>query len=92
MEPKVAVEVESLLRELHERRRWLDMMIQGLEAAVESPEHRLISLAQEAFEQRDDAVVSLELGRGQRATLASLASSVSSTPQARRKRSQAART
>ncbi|MEZ5366793.1 MAG: hypothetical protein R2748_31755 [Bryobacterales bacterium] len=92
MELAVRAEVESLLRDLHERRRWLDMMIQGLEAAVESPEHRLIALAQEAFEDGQTAVHSMELGRGKRATLVSLAQSVSSTPQARRNRSQAART
>jgi hypothetical protein len=46
--------VETLLKELHEKKRWLDVMISGLEAAVESPEHKLIELAKKTFDEAEE--------------------------------------
>jgi hypothetical protein len=84
---KVGAGVESLLRELHEKKEWLDTMIEGLEAALDSPEHRLIELAEQTFEasRREAPRVDLELDG--KSALATLARRVGATPQARRKRS-----
>jgi phage terminase small subunit len=86
----VGKSVNALLKELHEKKRWLDMMISGLEAAVESPEHRLIELAKETFEERQEASPRVDLERDGKAALATLARTVGSTPQARRRRSRPA--
>jgi|GEM_PF-2258520 len=43
--------VERLLEELHEKKNWLDQMIAGLEAAANSPQHRLIARAAKTFEE-----------------------------------------
>ncbi len=44
-----AVNLDHLLKELHSKRRWLDMMIAGLEAALESPHHKLIQTVTRSF-------------------------------------------
>lgn len=79
--------VKELLDDLRERKSWLDMMIQGLEAAVESPEHQLIASVEQAFEgeRRKSARSDLQIER--RAALATLAQDVQSSPRARRRRS-----
>jgi hypothetical protein len=85
----VDARVETLLLELHEKKRWLDTMIDGLEAALASPEHQLIALAEEIFEGDAAAAPRVDLQREGRAALTVLARSVGATPQARRKRSRA---
>jgi phage terminase small subunit len=78
--------VEALLRELHEKKQWLDTMISGLEAAVDSPEVRLIELAERSFKAHLEDAPHVDLERDGKVALASLARSVGATPQARRKR------
>lgn len=43
--------VEHLLKELHSKKKWLDVMIEGLETAMESPQHQLIEMAAKTFDQ-----------------------------------------
>lgn len=87
MEQSIVTErVEDLLRDLHEKKRWLDMMIGGLEAAVSSPEHRFITSVKEAYDAEGVAAAPSDLQRDRRALLASLARSVNATPHARRRR------
>ena len=87
----ITKEIEELLSELHERKQWLDMMIQGLEAAVSSPEHQLIASVEEVFDgEARQPMTRSELQRERRAALETLARSVSSSPTARRRRSLAA--
>ena len=43
--------VEHLLEELHSKKKWLDVMIEGLEAAVDSPQHKLIEMAAKTLDQ-----------------------------------------
>jgi hypothetical protein len=83
--------VEGLLQELHEKKQWLDMMIEGLEAALESPEHRLIQLVEQTFEESQAEAPCVDLEQGGRSALATLARRVGATPHARRKRSQVRR-
>jgi hypothetical protein len=78
--------VEALLGELHEQKRWLDMMIKGLEAALESPEHQLIELVERTF--AEDEMEAPTVDYSGKSALASLARSVGKSPQARRMRSQ----
>jgi hypothetical protein len=84
---EITASVETLLKELHEKKRWLDMMIGGLEAAVSSPEHQLIASLEEVFHNASARAARSDLQRERRAALASLARSVNATPHARRKRS-----
>ena len=83
----IAEGVEDLLRDLHEKKRWLDMMIGGLEAAVSSPEHRFITSVKEVYSAKGPAATRSDMERERRALLASLARRVNATPHARRKRS-----
>lgn len=41
--------VDRLLDELHAKKKWLDMMIAGLEAAIESPHMRLVEAAERTW-------------------------------------------
>ncbi len=84
---QVTESVEVLLADLHEKKRWLDMMIGGLEAAVSSPEHQLITSVEKAFESPSRSRGSAELLSDRKTGLATLAQSVHSSPHARRKRS-----
>ena len=84
---QVTESVEILLQELYEKKRWLDMMIGGLEAAVSSPEHRLIESVEKVFNGGSRMASRADLQRERRAALAMLARTVNSTPGARRRRS-----
>ena len=68
--------VERLLEELHEKKRWLDQMIAGLEAAASSPQHRLIAQAAETFEKAGPRQPRVDLVKAQRAELQTLAETV----------------
>lgn len=68
--------VNRLLRELHEKKRWLDTMIEGLEAAVDSPHHHLIERAGQIFEHLNGARPKVDLRGPQQRILADLASQV----------------
>lgn len=87
-ERPVSEGVQTLLKELHQKKVWLDMMIQGLEAAMESPEHQLIARVEEAYEgASQSSSARAELQSDRRAALAVLARHVKSSPKARRRRS-----
>jgi hypothetical protein len=68
--------VNRVLRELHQKKRWLDTMIQGLEAAAGSPHHQLIERAGEIFEHLNGTRPKVDLRRAQQRILAELASQV----------------
>jgi hypothetical protein len=68
--------VNRLLRELHEKKRWLDTMIEGLEAAAGSPHHQLIERAGEIFEHLNGTRPKVDLKRPQLRILADLAGQV----------------
>ncbi len=68
--------VNKLLRELHEKKRWLDMMIDGLEAAAGSPHHQLIETAGQIFEHLNGGRPKVDLQGAQQRMLADLASQV----------------
>jgi hypothetical protein len=68
--------VNRVLRELHEKKRWLDTMIEGLEAAAGSPDHRLIERAGEIFEHLNGTRPKVDLRRPQQRVLADLATQV----------------
>lgn len=68
--------MNRLLRELHEKKRWLDTMIEGLEAAAGSPHHQLIEKAGQIFEHLNGSRPKVDLRRAQQEILAGLASQV----------------
>jgi hypothetical protein len=68
--------VYRLLRELHEKKRWLDTMIEGLEAAAGSPHHQLIEQAGQIFENLHRKRPKVDLRGPQQRILADLASQV----------------
>lgn len=68
--------VDHLLEELLEKKRWLDLMIAGLEAAVESPQHRLIEMATKTFEEQSVRAPKVDLISNGSGDLAELAKSV----------------
>ena len=68
--------VDHLLEELHEKKRWLDLMIAGLEAAIDSPQHRLIEMAARTFQDQPGHAPKVDLIAGGPGDLAELARSV----------------
>jgi hypothetical protein len=68
--------VNRLLRELHEKKRWLDTMIEGLEAAAGSPHHQLIEAAGQIFDHLNGGRPKVDLRRPQQRILADLATQV----------------
>jgi hypothetical protein len=68
--------MNRLLRELHEKKRWLDTMIEGLEAAAGSPHHQLIEKAGQIFEHLNGSRPKVDLRRTEQEILAGLASQV----------------
>jgi hypothetical protein len=81
--------VELLLRELYAKKRWLDMVIGGLEAALESPQHQLVRLVQETLGDESPARPKVDLGDERRVALANLARTIGARnpPALRRRRS-----
>ncbi len=74
--------VDRLLAELHEKKLWLDQIIAGLEAAVDSPQHRLIAQAAETFEAAGPRQPKVDLKASKRSELQNLAERVG-TPRQR---------
>ena len=68
--------IEGLIAELYEKKRWLDVLIEGLESAAESPQHRLIATASEAFSGAARRRPKVDLEAASRKKLARLAKSV----------------
>ncbi len=73
---QVSESVERLLEELHEKKQWLDQMIAGLEAAAESPQHRLIAQAAETFDSAGSRQPKVDLVQSKRTELQTLAQRV----------------
>lgn len=68
--------VNRLLKELHEKKRWLDVLIDALEAAEHSPHHQLIESAERIFEQLNGDRPKVDLRPQQQRILADLACQV----------------
>ena len=68
--------IDHLLAELHEKRRWLDAMIESLETARRSPEHQLLSLAERALGEEAEGIPRADLGPDVQRQLATLAEKV----------------
>lgn len=68
--------VDHLLAELHEKKKWLDMMIESLETAKDSPQHRLIDLAAKTFEESSATSPRVDLQKTSKQELAALAKKV----------------
>jgi hypothetical protein len=68
--------VNLLLKELHEKKRWLDVLIAGLEAAEISPHHQLIESAERIFERLNGDRPKVDLRPQQQRILADLASQI----------------
>ncbi len=64
-----------LLDELHAKRRWLDAMIASIEAALDSPERRLVEATKKALVENPNVPI-VDLAPDQQATLADLAERV----------------
>ena len=72
--------VNRLLQELHEKKRWLDTRIEGLEAAAGSPHHQLIERAGRMFDHHNGERPKVDLKPQQQRILADLASQVGRRP------------
>jgi hypothetical protein len=71
------VKLERLLNELYTKKRWLDSVIEGLEAAVGSPDYQLIEGVMEAFEEDgQEAAPRADLAHHRRTRLVQLADQV----------------
>ena len=68
--------VERLLAELHEKKRWLDQMIEALEVAASSPQHTLIAKAASTFEAAGKRLPKVDLRQEARSELQTLAQRV----------------
>lgn len=68
--------VDELLEELLEKKRWLDTMIAGLEAAKESPQHQLIEMVAEKFASAGGRGPKVDLKSDSKQELAKLAKRV----------------
>lgn len=71
--------VDRLLEELHEKKRWLDTMIEGLEAAKNSPQHRLIEMAAVVFSDAAAGLPKVDLEMDSKRRLTALARRVGPT-------------
>jgi hypothetical protein len=65
-----------LLKELLEKKRWLDTVIEGLEKAVNSPGHQLIEITDRVFTELANGRPKVDLGLRQQKKLARLAGQV----------------
>ncbi len=71
-----AVDIDLLLNELHAKRKWLDTVIAGLEAAIQSPDHRLIESLSAAYSNGDNGRPKVDLRSRQQAKLSRIASQI----------------
>lgn len=70
------VNVDRLLKDLHEKKQWLDTMIVALERAALSPDHQLIEEAGRVFDHFDGSRPKVDLRPRQQRKLADLAQQV----------------
>ena len=75
--------VDKLLDELLEKKRWLDSMIEALEAAKDSPQHQLIEMAARTFSESSGRSPKVDLQMESKRELAELARQVGSTRRGR---------
>ena len=74
--PKRHVDLDRVLDELHAKKRWLDRVIEGLEKAIQSPDHQLLESIANAFANGNQSRPKVDFARPQRARLTRLASEV----------------
>lgn len=84
--------VDHLLAELHEKKRWLDIMIESLEAAKDSPQHQLIDLAARTFGESSERSPKVDLQTDSKQELAALAKKVQPGRRALARRKKRSRT
>jgi hypothetical protein len=77
--------VNRLLRELHEKKRFLDVLIGALEAAEGSPHHQLIESAERIFDHLNGDKPKVDVPVHQQRILADLASRVGGRPRRSRR-------
>ena len=80
------VDLDRVLDELHAKKRWLDTVIEGLERAMESPDHQLLESIVNAFANGDQSRPKVDLGPPQRARLTRLATEVQRSGARRKKK------
>ena len=71
------VKLSQLVEELYAKKKWLDRVIAGLEAAIASPDYRLIQALTEAFENGGKRPPKVDLRKLQQTRLEQLAADVS---------------
>lgn len=71
------VKLAELVEELYEKKQWLDRVISSLEAAIESPDYRLIAALSETFENGSKSVPKVDLHALHQSKLEHLAAAVS---------------
>jgi len=69
------VDIDVLLGELYEKKRWLDTVISGLETALDSPDHKFLESVKELFAGAD-GTPKVDLKKQKQARLAKLAGQV----------------
>ena len=71
------VKLAQLVEELYTKKYWLDKVISSLEAAVDSPDYRLIAALSDAFEKGSKSVPKVDLHALQQSRIKHLAAAVS---------------
>ncbi len=71
------VKLAQLVEELYVKKQWLDRVISSLEAAVDSPDYRLIAALSDAFENGSKSVPKVDLHALQQGKIEHLAAAVS---------------
>ena len=82
------VKLAQLVEELYAKKQWLDRVISSLEAAVNSPDYRLIAALSDAFESGSKSVPKVDLHALQQSKLEHLAAAVSRRRNGKGKRGQ----
>lgn len=77
--------VDELLQELLKKKQWLDTMIEGLEAAQNSPQHQLIEMVAKTFGDAGGKTPRVDLRRESKEELAALAEAVGQPSRKRRR-------
>ena len=71
------VKLAQLVEELYAKKQWLDKVISSLEAAVDSPDYRLIAALSDAFENGGKSIPKVDLHALQQGKIENLAAAVS---------------
>ena len=79
------VKLERVLKELYSKKKWLDTIIASLEAAVESPDYRLIERLSQTLDNGDGTRPKVDIRKQQQVRLAALAAQVTKARRIRRR-------